>query len=770
MNLTYRATLLGIAVALLPESAALAQQNELEEVVVTAQRRAESLQDVPLSITAFSEEMLDTMGITDIKAITERTPGFTMGMFNPLQTQLYIRGIGSNEDGAGGDQSVILFIDEVYAGRSAGMNLDLFDLERVEVLRGPQGTLFGKNVVGGAVNLITRKPGEDAEAVLEATYGNFNAINVRGRAMGPIGENLYGKISFSSRNRDGYLTNYAKDFPQYVSDPADGDDILDVDTISGRGHLRWLPTDELEINLTASVSDLETSSQGAARHFIGPPGLFWPPDAALIADYDDKPHAVIADDRGKAAVDSWSITGRVDYQINESTTFTSLTAFRNVDGVNREAIGSRETAALRLSTGTIGLGIYGDNDSWDESDTFTQELRLSSSGAGRLQWVAGLYYLNEQTDRTESLGLGLEVPDGLGGTISVIPKFTGFDVQDNETESFAVFGQLTYAFSEQWSLSIGARQTEEEKKIHRIGLPATPAIAGFSQPLEPWDFEQDIDFSAFTPRASLEFRPTDRALLYATYSEGFKSGGWQGLSAREVIASTPFQPEEAILYELGAKTEWFDNRLRFNVATFITDYTDLQILQLLVQEDAPVGAPGILLTQNAADAEIFGIEAEFTIVPNERWLISGSLTHLDTEFSNFFIPSGFRTPGGVGADASREGNDLRNAPNIAFNVFVRYEHPLTGGATLAFQGDFRHKDKVYQDPDLEEVAAIPAYDLADFKVSYEPASEKYRIAAWVTNAFNEDYYLHNYPGTGDGFATAGPPRMYGLTVTFRPVL
>ena len=758
-----------LAVVLLAEVPAVAQEYELEEVVVTAQRRAESLQDVPLAITAFNEEQLEQMGIVDIKAVTERTPGFTMGMFNPLQTQLYIRGIGSNEDGAGGDQSVIVFIDEVYGGRSAGMNLDLFDLERVEVLRGPQGTLFGKNVVGGALNLITRKPGEDPEAVFEASAGNFNAYTVRGRALGPIGENLYGKIAFSYRSRDGYLKNYAKDFPQYVSDPADGDDLLDVDSISGRGHLRWLPQDNLEFNLTLSVSDMQTSSQGAARHFIGPPGLFYAPDAALIDDYDDKIHAVIADEAGRAEIDMFSVTGRIDYDLNDSMTFSSLTAFRNVDGLNDEPLGSDQTAALRLSSGTINIGLYGDNDSWDESDTFTQELRLTSSGT-RLQWVVGLYYLNEQTDRTESLGLGMLLPDGMGGTIPAIPKLTGFDVQMNETDSFAVFGQLTYAFSEQWSLSVGARQTEEEKKIHRIGMPATPAIPGFSQPLEPWDFEQDIDFSAFTPRASLEFRPTDDALLYATYSEGFKSGGWQGLSARLPIASTPFQPEEAVLWEFGAKTEWFDNRFRLNVATSVTDYKDLQILQLLVPADAPVGAPGILLTQNAADAEIFGVEAEFTLVPSDRWLISGSITTLDTEFSNFFVPSGFRTPGGVGTDTSREGNDLRNAPDWAYNLFVRYEHPLANGATLAFQGDFRHKDKVYQDPDLEEVAAVPAYDLVDFKVSYEPASEKYQVSAWVNNAFDEDYFLHNFPGTGDGFATAGPPRMYGVTLTLRPVL
>ena len=181
-----------------------AAEFEIEEIIVTADRRAENMQSVPIAVTAFTGEDLDAMGIVDIKGITERTPGFTMGVFNPGQPQFYIRGIGSNEDGAGGDQSVIVFVDEVYIGRSAGSDLDLFDLERVEVLRGPQGTLFGKNVIGGAVSLVTKKPTEETELVFQGTVGNLDALTFRGLASGQIAENVYGKFSFSSRKRDGY--------------------------------------------------------------------------------------------------------------------------------------------------------------------------------------------------------------------------------------------------------------------------------------------------------------------------------------------------------------------------------------------------------------------------------------------------------------------------------------------------------------------------------------------------------------------------------------
>ena len=184
-------------------NSAFSAQGAIEEIIVTAERRAESLQSVPVAITAFTGEEMDAQGIVDIKGITERTPGFTMGVFNPGQPQFYIRGIGSNEDGAGGDQSVIVFIDEVYIGRSAGSDFDLFDLERVEVLRGPQGTLFGKNVIGGAVSLITKKPTEETVMKFEGTVGSLDETTVRGLVSGEIAENVYGKVSFSSRRRDG---------------------------------------------------------------------------------------------------------------------------------------------------------------------------------------------------------------------------------------------------------------------------------------------------------------------------------------------------------------------------------------------------------------------------------------------------------------------------------------------------------------------------------------------------------------------------------------
>lgn len=306
-------------------------------------------------------------------------------------------------------------------------------------------------------------------------------------------------------------------------------------------------------------------------------------------------------------------------------------------------------------------------------------------------------------------------------------------------------------------LTIGARQTWEEKDAHVIGTP-TPLSPG-----RDFNLRLSDDWESYTPKATLDYQITEDAMVYFNYSEGFKSGGFPGGGNNAFIASTGFDPEEAINYELGTKTEWLDNRFRLNVAAFFTDYTDLQILQLLVPVGAPASNPGSLITQNAADAEIKGVEVEFTIVPAENWLIQGSYTYLDSEFSGFFIPSGFTSPGGS-APADRTGNALRNAPENAYNILVCYDHTFDSGLGMRFQVDHRHKDEVFQDPDVLEFAKVPEYDVTDFRVSMFSPDSHWTVTAWMKNAFDEEYFLHNFPVQGSGFATPALPRTWGVTV------
>ena len=233
----------------------------------------------------------------------------------------------------------------------------------------------------------------------------------------------------------------------------------------------------------------------------------------------------------------------------------------------------------------------------------------------------------------------------------------------------------------------------------------------------------------------------------------------------EFVATQSYDKEVAWLYEIGAKTEWLDNRLRLNAAAFYTDYQDLQVFQLLIPPGASPLSPGVLIAQNASDAEIKGIELEFTIIPVENLTIQGSYTYLDTEYKDFAAPTGFGTPGGVDP-TQRDGNPLRNAPEHAFNILGVCEWTLDSGATLAIQADLRFKDQVFQDPDVEEVASIPKYTVLDARISYLTPGAEWEVAAWAKNLNDEDYFLHNFPAQGSGFATPAPPRTYGLTVTW----
>ncbi|MBT5202455.1 MAG: TonB-dependent receptor [Gammaproteobacteria bacterium] len=766
---TALATVLGLSATLSGVPALAAEEvRAIEEVIVTAERRAESLQSVAVAVTAFTGEDLDAQGIVDIKGITERTPGFTMGVFNPGQPQFYIRGIGSNEDGAGGDQSVIIFVDEVYIGRSAGSDLDLFDLERVEVLRGPQGTLFGKNVIGGAVSLITKKPSENNETVLQATVGNLKAMTLRGLASGEIAENVYGKISFSSRRREGYVKSMISQYPEYfpsVSSNLLGDfDQHNINSDSFRGALRFIPSDRMEVNLTANYSTMDRA--GPSYKSIGPGGIPFSADAALLPNYVDNIHQNLLEDPGLSRNDIFGFTARIDYEISDSMSFSSLTSYRTVEADQQWFLSTPNLTALRLSSGIPQVPLYlvGSNDYSDDSDTFTHEFRLTGS-TDRLDFVAGVYFMNEQTDRNETSPIGLSFSDGAGGIAFSIPVLDGGDLQENETDSYSFFGQVSFNLTDDLSVTLGGRKTWDEKNISRLGTPTA------TSPNRIFDFTTGKKWNAFTGKFGIEWQATDDLFVYATAAEGFKSGGYQGAAATYEAASTPFNPEEALLIELGIKAEFWDNRIRLNTAIFSTDYEDLQILQLLVENAAPPGTSGQLITQNAANADIEGVEVEFTIIPSDKITIQGSYTHLDTAFSDFFLPEGFGPPtdptGVPTVSPDRTGNSLRNAPENAYNILVRYDTELSNGGGLALQADFRHKDKVYQDPDVLEFAAVPEYDVVDLRATYTFPNGNVDATLWSRNAADEDYYLHNWPLQGSGQATPAPPRTYGLTVTWR---
>ena len=732
----------------------------LPTVIITTQKTEEDLQSAPLAVTAFSGAELEARGIADLKGITERTPGFTMGEFNPGQTQLYIRGIGSNEDGAGGDQSVVVFLDEAYIGRSAGQDLDLFDIERVEVLRGPQGTLFGRNVVGGVVNVITKKPDATPEFVAEGEVGTYGLLNLRARANVPFSENVFGKISISSRQRDGYIKNRIYEFEPALTGLTVDEDLRTVDRFNTRAGLRFLPTDTLDINLTASYSSVD--EQATAPHPIDgtpeTPSL----EVLQIPNFDESFRYVAQTDAGSFDNEVYGLIGHVNWDISDTLSFTSVSSYRDVDAehIPGNIVASPADVEFAVREAAVeGFGITGSNYYTDESQTFTQEARLSYI-ADRINAVGGLYYLKEDAHRIECMSLSLAFATGF---LTNPSNESGCANARNTTTSYAGFGQVTYDLTDKFSVVLGGRYTFDEKHNRQTGN-ASAALAGPSE-----DFDTDVteDWDAFTGKIGVEYTFTDDVFTYAVISEGYKSGGFgPGLTTNAAQASTPFDPEYATMVEVGAKTEWFDNRVRLNVAYSDTDYEDLQILQLLVPAGAPEGSPGNLLTQNAATARIKALETEFTIAFTPNLLLSGNYAYLDTEFTEFFVPDGFRPPVDGQFDTSRVGNELRNAPENAYSLALTYTHDLPGGAMLAFRADHRHKDRVWQDPDNLDFAAVPEYDLTDLSVTWTSPSGQLNVTGFGTNVFDEDYIIHNYPVSGNGFGLSGTPQMFGIRVNY----
>ncbi len=737
----------------------------MEEVIVTTQRRAESLQSVPLSITAFSGEALRQQRIASLKDISERTPGLTIGEFKPAQPQIFIRGIGSNEDGAAADQSVIVFIDEVYIGRAAGMVSQIFDLERVEVLRGPQGTLFGKNVVGGAINYVTKKPTEVTEATVEATYGNLNANELRGYASGELAENLYGKVAFSSRKRDGYMKSVVNEFPEFfpTTQPELLDEIdqLGIDTQGVRGAIRWLASDDLEFNFTADY--VTVNENGTARYYLPGPGNggdFYRTDSAAINNYESRIRTGLFDDPGIYKLDSWGVTGRIDYSLKSDLRFTSLSSFREVDSVASDILGTRGVARVRLSTGAAPFTFVGDNPAWESSTTITQEFRLMSDSDGPLEWVAGLYYLYEEVDRNETSNLGLVVSDGAGGLIDILPQVLGGDLQHNETNSYAAFAQATYSINDKLRVTAGARYTYEKKDLNRVGT------AGGLVVTENYLVDTGDSWKQFTPKATIDYQLTDDKFIFFSVSKGFKSGGYQGLAPTAFVAAQPFDPETAWLYELGLKSEWLENRLRLNASAFYMDYVDLQVVQSLIPEESTTGTP-VLFTSNAADAEIKGVELEFTFAPVDTFALSGTYAYLDTAYSNFFVPDGFQLPVGSPPLGSREGNRLRRAPKHSYTLLVDYSNGLSNGGYFNLQANVRYSGRNYGDADNLEYGAIPAHTVVGARIAYEFPGNAWEVALWADNLLDKDYFLNNFPNVGSGWTVPAAPRTYGITVSWR---
>ena len=703
-----------------PQPSAPVPGTTIETVVVTAQRVEQNLQDVPVAVSAFSEETLRVNRMNAMADIAQRTPSFTATEVNPGEPNLAIRGIGTEgiNSNAAGDASVVMFIDGVYIGRGGAAALDLFDLERVEVLRGPQGTLFGKNVVGGAISLITRKPSmADSFAEVNGTFGNYDRRDLLGRFNKALSDTLAISGAFSSRQHDGYTLNETT-----------GNRVDNEDSTAAHIAMRYRPTDSLDAILTLDVVDQDqkgqprdnicnTAFQGGL-HCVG-----INPDRRIVNAVKD----------GYLNREILGISANIDYTTAWGT-FTSLTAFRNTDFSHADAFFSNPINPPNQ--------IESYNENVEDNDQFSQEFRLSFDALDKtLRGVVGIYYLKEHNKRTEYLTQDFPGPGSTGK--AAFPQAV-------DASSFAVFGQTDYSLTERLTLTAGARMTWEKKDVDLAGVRL--AGPGWPPPLAAeYAISASKRWDAFTPKLGVSYRFSDDAMAYASVTRGFKSGGFQGTAGTGASAATPHDPEYALSYEAGAKTEWLDDSLRLNVATFYIDYEDLQVSQLVPLCCVVIG--------NAATAKIKGVEAEVLYRPLEGLDLNAGYSWLNTEFTDF----------AGGATANYTGNRLPRAPTSKVNLGAQYQWPVGDLGVLLARVDWTYQSKIYFEASNTPLEVQKGYDVLDARLALRAPDNSWEVALWGKNLGDELIKTHivAFAPFQQELVTYQPPRTWGISVWFR---
>lgn len=702
-----------------PTAAATNPDPGLGVIVVTAQRVEENLQDVPIAVTAFDAEQLRNSRANSIQDIAQLTPSFTATEVNPGEPNFSIRGIGTEgiNSNAGGDPSVVMFVDGVYIGRGGGSNLELYDLERVEVLRGPQGTLFGKNVVGGAISLVSRLPDFSDEFVSgTATYGNYDRLELTGRFNYALGDMAAVSGAVHYVNRDGYSFNQTT-----------GNDVDDQEAAGGRLSVRVRPSSTVDIVVTGDYT--EQNQRGQPRDNVCDASV----DGGVhCAGVNPDPRIVNAVDDGYLDREVGGITGQltIDAPFGE---ITSITAYRQATYAHRDAFFSNPI--------NPPAQIESINENIESSHQFSQEVRVAFDLLDdRLSGVVGLYMLDEHIEREEILEQFFPVPASTG--VGSFPQVV-------DSESYAIFGQAGFEIFPGFTATIGARMTWESKDAQLQGrLLSGP---GLPPPLAtPYNVTASESWNAFTPRFALEYEAADDVLLYASAARGFKSGGFQGTAGNGASAAIPYDPEYAWNYEIGVKSRFWNDRVQLNVAAFHTDYTDLQVSQLVPLCCVVIG--------NAADAQIDGLEVELSLSPWRGFRIDGAYSWLDAEFTSF----------ATGATADFTGNTLPRAPEHQLSLAAQYETPITDSIDILGRVAWAYRSSVFFEASNTPLEVQEGHSLLDARLAVRSADDDWEVAIWGKNLTDE--LVRNHIVAFAPFAQQlniyQPPRTYGVSVSF----
>jgi iron complex outermembrane receptor protein len=691
------------------------------DIVVTAQKRSETAQRTPLAITAVSGTDLETRQITDFEKMAPSLPNVNFGK-NVGFARIAIRGLGFDSTTAGQEGRVAYHTDGVYISRPSAQLASFFDISRVEVIRGPQGTLYGRNATAGAVNVVTNEPEQQTGGYAKLTVGNFGLVATEVALTGPVSDTVAARIAFQTTDRSGYGENLLT-----------GETIDNEHSFAVRGKLKFEPAAAVKLLLSAEYSHQDGNN--FVYHYIGPgkPGLV-PVGPRLGGRVASNPRDTFGDDDQINKRRFFGASAALDVDLGFGS-LTSISAYRDS---NTAFVSDGDGTDLQIGTFHI-----------DEiARQFSQEVRLNGE-TGRLRWLVGGFYFNEHIyARTTFDAVRAPNPVLLGRLTQ------GLDFRGNfTTDAYAAFGQLDYEIVDGLTISGGIRFSHEKKSLDQKGVVDFVTPYDLAVPPAYNQFQNSsATFNSTTPRINIEYRFTPRIMAYATYSKGFKSGGY-ALSA----LGQPVQPERLTDYEAGFKSDLFDGRLRLNLSGFYYDYTNLQVQRI-------IGGTAVMV--NAASAKVKGIEGEFVIKPVDGFEISGNASWLHARFSQFMTEDSARLEQGM---LDLGGNKLPQAPDYVVNLAAQYTADL-GNGDLTVRGEASWTDEVFFSAYNRPEVSQGAFEKFNLSLAYAHNSGV-TATAFVRNLTNKrTISTEQVSGGFFGFPIMGaydPPRTYGISIGYR---
>ncbi len=738
---------------------------ELEEIIVTATKREEPIQDIGISVSAFEKDEIREYRFDRFWEISDQTPNVDITSFlGNSRPTISIRGGEIQSFSAFDEISVGVYQDGVFLASRSGQLSQVFDLERIEVLRGPQGTLYGRNTPAGAIKYISRKPGDEFAVNGAVTVGNFDAVDFEVGVDIPVSDNLQLRVAGVSKQRDGFVKNI---FPSsgIVASPAPlldpnfsnvADELEDLNYWGARGTLVWQASDALEVTLNIHASDDKGaypayfSDRGQGR---GEPNVIFPtPTGGYTAPSLDGRGDFWTTEVSRTPVstkEAFGVNLTGIYEFDNGWELTSITGFESVDSFE-----DRDTDG----TPFLGQNFY----IADDVEQWSQELTLAGQ-TGPIDWVGGVYYFNSNIKLNSTLLNG--GPSG--------PGFYWTNDLEQDDESWAVFADVSYSVLDNVDIVAGIRYSDEEKELSGItyGSFAGPAACCFSlaptfsfAPFVPIDLNEE-SWSSTIGRAGLEWKVTDDILLYGGWSRGFRSGGFAGF----IVGSTSLEPygdEKRDQYEVGIKSTWLDGRLQFNFAAFYTDIKDYQ-----ASVTRQFAGATVTRISNAGSVESEGLEFELDYLPIDGMLIRIGVGLVDSFFEDFLErEDNPATP----ADETNRLDGLRVPAHhpVTFNSVFQYEFPIKGGilaGTLTPRFEYIWKDNQIVQELNRFGDGLEGYDLVNASLRWESAGGDYALTAWARNLFEKEYRynaIFNHAAACCGSATSfhGPPRTFGVTL------